>query len=110
MPTHLPSVSQKPRFDGPQRLLVVMSVLGAAVATASILWLPGALVLPAVSVAMVSGAAACGAAAWWRAERRLPDRIGSWDIAGALALIGICAALLGDPEQALPLFEAGRLR
>jgi Flp pilus assembly protein TadB len=110
MPTHLPSATRKPGLDGPQRLLLAMSTLIAAAAAASMMWLPGALVLPALSVAILMAAGMCGVTAWWRAERRRPDRVGTWDVAGALTLIGVCAALLGDPEQALPLFEAATLR
>ena len=36
-------------------------------------------------------------------------RLVYWDFAGALTLIGLCAALLGEPEQAVALLERDRM-
>ena len=32
-----------------------------------------------------------------------------WDISGALAVIGLCAALFGEPEQAVALLDRDRM-
>ncbi len=111
MPTQIPLVSRKPedRRDGPQRLLSALALSGVLAAALLVATMPAALVLPALSVLAVFAAGGTALLAWRRAERRRPDRVGYWDVAGALALVGVCAALLGDPEQALPLLEAGRL-
>jgi hypothetical protein len=36
-------------------------------------------------------------------------RLVSWDFAGARTLIGLCAAQLGEPEQAVALLERNRM-
>ena len=65
------------------------------------------LVLPAVGVLAIIAAIAVAAIAWLTAQR-LTATVNYWDIAGALTFVGIFAALLSDPELALPLLESQR--
>jgi hypothetical protein len=37
------------------------------------------------------------------------SRLVLWDMSGALAVIGLCAALFGEPEQAVALLERDRM-
>jgi hypothetical protein len=90
--------------------LLAIVVLGAAVSAAAAWILPGALVLPALSSAAVVAAVIVGGIAWRRPRNPSCDRITYADLAGALTLIGVCAALLSDPEAVIPFLEsrAGR--
>ena len=44
----------------------------------------------------------------WRGRRPHQSSLSYWDLAGAVTFVGIAAALMSDPDQALPLFEASR--
>jgi hypothetical protein len=111
MPVRIPvSTPSRPsqRWDGPQVAVVVLSLAGA-IAAALCLWtLPLPLILPALSVLIVFAAAGLALVAWMRPHRPASVRVTYWDIVGALTFIGICAALLSDPEQVVPLLEARR--
>lgn len=64
-----------------------------------------ALILPAFSVLLFSGAAIAVVLAWsFRAERRSLD-LTLWDIAGGLTMTGCAAAILGEPDQVALFFE-----
>jgi len=91
-------------------LVLILCTTGAAATFAALAWkVPFALVLPLFSVVLIAGAVAVAALAWASSsEPRRPARVTYWDIAGALTLIGIVAALLSDPEQVVPLMEARR--
>jgi hypothetical protein len=57
--------------------------------------------LPVYStVALVAGGLVA-AGAWYRGQRSQPNRIGPWDLSGALLLLGFAAAILGEPERVL---------
>ena len=43
----------------------------------------------------------------WRRRDNDRDQINCWDVAGALTLIGVCAAATIDPEQIVHLVESG---
>ena len=43
---------------------------------------------------------------WWRRDEDR-EQINCWDVAGALTLIGVCAAATIEPEQLVPLLESG---
>ena len=80
--------------------------LTAAVATAILAFLvPPMLVLPALSVALVSIGFTLAAIVW-----RGPPAItlASRYLSAALTFLGFGAALLTDVEQALPFFESAR--
>ena len=108
MPVRIPVAQphKRNRWDGPSLALVALTAALAA-ASAGAMWaLPRALLLPSLSVLMVALAAVVAFAAWrWREPQR-PNRVTYWDIAGALTLFGIAAALLSDPAEVIPLLEA----
>ena len=87
--------------------------LAAGLLTATLVlsaWtLPPAAVLPTVCLAALVTAVAAAAFAW---NRRTRDRghPNYWDIAGALTFVGMCAAMLSEPDQLLPLLETAPRR
>lgn len=89
-------------------LSLALAVSGAVLVTAFLLsfWmLPRQLVLPVVCVAALATAGAVAFVAWLhRASNRSHPTY--WDIAGALTLIGMCAAILSEPDEVIPLLEA----
>jgi hypothetical protein len=96
-----------PVIHGPQELAVATLVAGIGT-FAVLLWLlPAPLILPAISVLLL--AAACGIALLaWRRPRPHQSQLSYWDLAGAVTFIGIVAALLSEPDQALPLLESSQ--
>jgi hypothetical protein len=94
------------RHFGPRHAWLALSVVAAGV-IAIVALLPAALVLPAVSMLLVTlGFALAGALAL--AGYRLAGRggaVGGFDIAGAFLLVGFTAALLSDAGAALALVE-----
>jgi hypothetical protein len=91
---------QRPRGDG-HRTWQWLPVAGALYAA---MLLPRALVLPALSLALLAGAMLASVLSWrnppgstWALARR--------DVAGLFTFLGYCAALLSDPAEVLPLLE-----
>jgi hypothetical protein len=85
-----------------------LAAAAAALVTALAL-LPHSLVFPVTATALVLAAVITGLLAW-----TCPGQVGStrlvlWDFAGALTLLGLGAALLGDGEQAVALIERDRM-
>jgi hypothetical protein len=111
MPVRLPS-TVRARREGPWGgpvLALILCLTAAAATFAVFAWhLPFALVLPLFSVVVIGGAAAIAFLAWTQPLQPSAVRITYWDVAGALTLIGITAALLSDPDQVVPLMEARR--
>ena len=84
-------------------LAISGTVLSAAFVISA--WaLPSQLVLPVMCLAALATAAVVALVAW---TRRTPDRRHPtyWEIAGALTFIGMCAAILSEPDQVVRLFE-----
>jgi hypothetical protein len=75
---------------------------------AAVFLLPPALVLPAVASGLVLAAATLAILAWVAPGEVGGARLVFWDTAGALTLIGLCAALFGEAEQAVALIERDR--
>ena len=86
-------------------MMGLLTVGAAATAVLAMSHLPTPLVLPALSAASCICAGGLAVIAWLSSAKRAADRVSLWDITGALTLIGCAAALLSEPEQALPLFE-----
>ena len=85
-------------------LIASGAVLSAALLVSA--WmLPTQLVLPIVCLAALAAACLIGVVAWNSPTRDGP-RPNYWDIAGALTFIAMCAAILSEPDQVLPLLEA----
>ena len=118
MPVEL-STPKPPDFHERHGLTLILAVglcAAATLASLSLLSLPATLALPAFSVICMAAAIFAALLAWLKPTRIAAGRLGAnrlnatrltaWDIVGALTLIGISAALLSDPEQAIPLLEA----
>jgi hypothetical protein len=88
--------------------MAAIAGLGAAAFAYASWILPTPLVLPATSIFAVAAASLVAAVAWAAAGLPATERVTYWDVAGALTFIGICAALLSDPEQVIPLLETRR--
>ena len=89
-------------------LVAAFAAAGGAFVAAIALF-PAAQVLPATAMGLILAAAATAAIAWMAPPEVGRARIVFWDIAGALAVIGLCAAaLIGEPEPAVALIERQR--
>lgn len=103
MPVNLRRAVQ-PAIRGPE-MLGGATLAGGIAVFGLLLWLlPAPLILPAISVLLLVVAGAIALIAWRRPSPR-QSQLGYWDLAGAITFIGIAAALLSEPDQALPLLE-----
>ena len=89
--------------------LVASSVLLLAALLGSAWTLPSQLVLPTVCLAALAAAGAVALFAW-RGRARDHRHPNYWDVAGALTFVGLCAAMLSEPDQVWPLLEAAPRR
>lgn len=96
------------RWDGPQALSVALLGLGSLALLFATWALPQPLVLPALSILLIAAAAATALVALRQPQEPSRERVTYWDVSGALTFIGICAALLSDSAQVLPLLETPR--
>jgi hypothetical protein len=92
---------------GPQELFAAAAVAGFALWIASRALLSPDAVVPVVATVFLALAAVVGVIAW-RRGRMNPDNVTYTDVAGALTLIGVCAAATIDPEQMVRLVAGGR--
>lgn len=90
---HRPSI-------GPQTAFLAAVMAAAGVLLTGLV--PGSLLMPAVSVLLFVLALVFALVAWIRCST---DEYGVtyWDVAGALAFIGICTAALVEPDQLVRL-------
>ena len=97
----------RPRFRrGPELAFAGATLAGFAAWAASSVTLPPGLIMPAVATVFLAFAAALAMVAWRREVD--PDQVTYTDVAGALTLIGVCAAATIDPDQLVRLVEVGR--
>lgn len=95
----------------PRRWGGVFIALGAAVAAAfaalvaALAILPPLLVFPVMAAALILAAAAMALIAWGSPPETGAARTVYWDVAGLLTLIGLAAALFGEPGQAVALIR-----
>ena len=85
-----------------------VAAAAAAFIAASFL-LPAPLVFPLTGAALVFSAASFALIAWASPAEVGASRLVFWDISGALAVIGLCAALFGEPEQVVALLDRDRM-
>ncbi|BAT59984.1 hypothetical protein GJW-30_1_02519 [Variibacter gotjawalensis] len=108
MPVRLPVAGSQTRHQGPRLLAAILSIALAATA-ATVLWtLPRPLVLPVLSTFLIAAAMSVALFAWRRQAPRTGNDVTYWDVAGALTLFGIVAALMSDPSEVIPILEAQR--
>lgn len=92
----------------------VAVALGAAVTAAlaalaaAFAMLPPTQVFPVVAAGLLLAAASFALIAWSSPPETGRTRLVFWDTAGVLSLIGLAAALFGEPEQAVALLERDR--
>ena len=109
MPIQLPTPKPQVRFGGWSGPTLAATAVALAGASALVWTLPAPLVLPAIGVLATLAAAAMALVAWLTAQQ-MTTALTYWDIAGALTVVGIFAALLSEPELALPLLEDQRTK
>jgi hypothetical protein len=98
-----------PRWHGLAIALSGAFAAGAAAFLAALVLLPAAMVFPVTGVALVFAAATFALIAWATPGDVGASRLVFWDMSGALAVIGLCAALFGEPEQAVALLDRDRM-
>ncbi|HKS61701.1 MAG TPA: hypothetical protein VJT13_08395 [Xanthobacteraceae bacterium] len=110
MPVNLPDLrsaearSAKPGGIGAHLGYAAVILAGVAVWGFSRATLQPDLVMPLVSTLLLALAALFGVAAWWRGWMD-PNGVTFRDVAGALTLIGLCAAATIEPDQMLRIIQ-----
>jgi uncharacterized membrane protein (DUF4010 family) len=104
----LPSRSSRGETAGPTVAAIVIGAALLAALAVSAWSLPPALVLPAFSLIALGIACAMALLAWRQPGAANGRRVSYWDLAGALTFLGLCAAILSEPEQVLPLLEEAK--
>ena len=88
-------------------ILAAVTAAGGAFVTALFLF-PSHQVMPAAAASLLLAASATALVAWIAPREAGGARLVFWDIAGAMTAIGLCAALLGEPEPAVAFIERNR--
>jgi hypothetical protein len=88
----------------PQQIVLGVIALAAAAPFALIASIvPPPLVVASMSLAALGGAALVAVYAAWRKAAWSCETVTAWDVAGGLALVGFCAAMLSEPAHVLQL-------
>jgi len=98
--------SRTKRLDPWLRQQVVLGALAlAAVAPFALVasLVPYTLVIASMSLVALTGAALVAAYAAWRKAAWTGETVTAWDVAGGLAFVGFCAAMLSEPAHVLSL-------
>ncbi len=110
MPTSLPLkevlLKATPKRADPRLLFGASLTLTLTASVIAARMLPAGWAIPLGATLLFVSAGAMALLAWRRREND-PDNVNCWDVAGALTLIGICAAATIDPEQIVRLVETG---
>src|SRR5262245_35765270 len=102
-----------PRYAPARRLpllsspvaLAVGIVVAAAIYLKLQLLLPAEVVMPAFSVVAIVLSAVFAVIAWLSHSDRRAKHVTAWDVAGGSVFIGIIAAAMTQPDQAVLLFD-----
>ena len=97
------------RWHGLALALTGALAAAAAAFVTSLFLLPLAMVFPVTGAALALAAASLALIAYASPTESGRSRLVLWDISGALAVIGLCAALFGEPEQAVALLDRDRM-
>jgi hypothetical protein len=100
------------RIPEPPQALVTLTAMVATVVVPLFLLtslIPRPLVLPVLCLIAIASAAMVSFFAWHRGLTNDRQRITAWDIAGALAFVGVAAAILSNPDQVALLTNADAL-
>jgi hypothetical protein len=95
------------RWHGLAIALAGALTAGAAALIAALFLVPPPLVFPVTGFALVVAAATFALIAW-ASPPEAGNRLVFWDVAGAMTVLGLCAALIGEPEQAVALLDRDR--
>jgi hypothetical protein len=108
-PTSVPQSGRHPARErasiGPQLGFAAAILLSFVALSTARVTLPPDAVMPAISTLVLVLAAAFGLIAW-RARATDPNNVTYVDVAGALTLIGLCAAATIDPDQMVRLVSS----
>ena len=99
--------AQARRRHGLAPALTAAAAAAGATLIAALVLLPPVLVFPVTGLALALAAAAFALIAW-AAPPEVTNRLVFWDVAGAMTVLGLCAALIGEPEQTVALLDRGR--
>jgi hypothetical protein len=94
-------------ISGPIAVFATAVVTGFAALTLCAAVFSRDLALPLASALFFAFAAAVVIGAW-RCERASASAVTYWDVAGALAFCGICAAALVEPDQLVRLVDGAQ--
>ncbi len=97
------------RWHGLAIALGAAAAAAAAAFVTALVLLPAAMVFPVTGAALVFAAASFALIAWASPAEVGAARLVFWDVSGALAVIGLCAALFGEPGQAVALLDRDRM-
>ena len=96
---------QRLAFVGTQLMLAALAAAAVAPLAVLISLVPRPQVLPVLCLVALAAAELVALGAWWCGAKRDGDRVTSWDVAGALALISFAAGMLSEPSAVLALFD-----
>ena len=88
---------------GPRALFLAAVAVGGSIIASGML--PNNLLMPVISTLLFVLAAVVALVAWVRCSTDEYD-VTYWDVAGAVAFIGMCTAALIEPDQLVRIFEA----
>ncbi|HET9902226.1 MAG TPA: hypothetical protein VFQ27_00790 [Xanthobacteraceae bacterium] len=91
--------------SGPWRTFCAAVALAFAAAALTRAVLPEGLLIPITASLLLAAAAAAAFAGWIARQHAQPDHLTYWDVAGALAFIGIGLSALLEGEELVRLIE-----
>jgi hypothetical protein len=94
------------RFHGPEILFAAAVLASFAVLAFATAVFPGHFPLPMTSTLLLALAGLAALIAWLRERGPESGRVTYWDVAGALALIGISAGTLVDPDHLMRIVDS----
>jgi hypothetical protein len=113
MPTSLPArqvrLERRPNRADPRLLFAGALTLAVFISALAWRFLPPGWAIPLGATSLFLLAGALTLLAWLRRDSDA-EQISCGDVAGALTLIGICAAATIDPEQLVRLMETGNVQ
>jgi len=82
-----------------------LAVVPVAIGLLLLLRAPAEVVLPVLSTVSVASGLVLAGLCYLRGFRPESERVGPYEVAGALLFVGFAAALMTDTEQAFAIFE-----
>jgi 4-hydroxybenzoate polyprenyltransferase len=104
-PAGLPSQWRVPEPLRAHATIAMMVATGAVPLMLLTSLLSRPLVLPVICLTVMACAAAASLLAWLSDVSDDPQRVTTWDVAGALVFIGFAAGMLSNPEHVIHLAD-----